>query len=386
MARVTTQFDRQQFERFYTEAFGSHILTAMLVGMGAILATAALDWLFQPQQADHIWQARAFTLAAMGLLTLLSSLRGFARAQQFIITVFTLVGCVAVLEFARRSVPPYHHYYNNAVVLIVMFCFVLTRILFRWGLLCAALLFALCNIYWLLVAPDPRDLLIIKNFVLGVTCVFSLMAAWTLESATRRNYQDQLTLEFERDELIALRHEQAREAWLDQQLDHYQRQISGDHDEQALMTITLRFLSRNSKVGFGAAYGHRDGALVPMASYALPGTRTGASHSRLLPGEGLAGQAALQTDLMAVNALPPGYTRITSGIGDMTPRQLLLCPIHFEQRNLGVIELALLHPACDTERRLLGEIGERLGQALVVAQAHGDSARDTLATPQAASS
>lgn len=363
------RYRRKEFERFYTEAYGRHILTAMLVGIGALLATALLDALFQPDQARDIWQARAFMLAPMGLLTLLSSLRGFARAQQFIIVAFTLIGCAAVLEFARRSIPPYHHYYNNAVVLIVMFCFVLTRILFRWGLVCAALLFLICNIYWVALAPDSTDLLIIKNFVLLVTCLFSLMAAWTLEIATRDNFVNQQTLREERDELLELQQEQARLTWLNRNLGDYQVRISGDRNVDELFAITMRFLSANEKVGFGAALYMIGDRLLRKADYALPAQRRSDQITFIDIGEGLTGQAAINPDLLVVNQVPQDYARVVSGIGDMLPRQLVFCPVRYQQECKGVIELALTQPGTDIELDLLREIGTRLGHALVVAEA-----------------
>ena len=39
-------------------------------------------------------------------------------------------------------------------------------------------------------------------------------------------------------------------------------------------------------------------------------------------GEGLIGQAYLEGDVVQIKSLPPGYTRITSGLGDATPKTL----------------------------------------------------------------
>lgn len=358
---------RKEFDHFYSHAYGRHIVLAMVVGIGALLTTALLDRFFQPERAASIWQARLYSLTPMVLLTLLTALGAFKRSRQLVVMLFTLIGCAAVLEFARRSLPPYHHYYNNAVVLIVMFCFVLTRIQFRWGLLCAVLLFVLCNVYWLGVAPDPMDLLVIKNFVILVTCVFSLMAAWTLEKAMRENFYNQQTLEQERDELLRLQKTQQRQGWLSDRLGEFQVRISGDHEPEALFSIALAFLCESRKVGFGAALQCSGNELLLRARYALPEDRFDSGSFTL--GEGLVGEAARHTELMVIDQVPDDYARIASGTGDMRPLQLLFCPVRYQRECRGVIELAMLQPANDTELQLLRGIGERLGHALVVAEA-----------------
>jgi hypothetical protein len=232
------------------------------------------------------------------------------------------------------------------------------------------LLFALCNLYWLQVAPDPLDLLIIKNFIILVTCVFSLMAAWTLEKAMRENFFNQQTLERERDELLRLQQTQRRQGWLSDRLDEFQVRISGDNDSKTLFGIALGFLCESRKVGFGAALQHSHGKLILKARHALPGDRLNTTIFE--PGEGLPGEAARHRELTVVNRVPDDYTRIASGTGDMRPVQLLFCPIHYERECQGVIELAMMQPANETELQLLRSIGERLGHALVVAEArHG---------------
>lgn len=356
----------QDFRRFYARSFSQHIVTAMLVGVAVLLATGVLDWLFQPDRAPTIWQSRLVLLVPLLLLTLISARGRLGAMQQPVVVLFTLFGVGALLEFGRLSQVPYNHYYNTGLVLMVMFCFVLTRIRFSWALLCSGLLFIMGNLFWVGLARETLDLVVIKNFILLVTCLFSLMATWTVERTFRQHYASQRTLQQERDELVQLQRTQQANTWLQEQLGAYQLRISGDHDVNELLHITMDFLGDMPETGFGAIYYRAGERLRCLASHALPPDKPPA---QLDPGEGLAGEAARQQTIMVVNDVPGDYARITSGTGDMLPRQLLLCPLRHQQENKGVIELAMIEPATDTLLALLRQLTERLAQAMVIAEA-----------------
>lgn len=370
----------QNFRRFYARSFSGHIVTAMLVGVGVLLATGVLDWLFQPDKAPRIWESRVILLIPLLLLTLISARGRLGWFQQPVVVLFTLFGVGALLEFGRLSQAPYHHYYNTGLVLMVMFCFVLTRIRFYWALLCSVLLFALCNLFWVALAKEGLDLVVIKNFILLVTCLFSLMAAWTVEHTIRQHYRSQQTLQRERDELAQLQEEHRESAWLQEQLSDYQLRISGDQTVRELMQVTMGFLGEVMGQGYGAVYHLQDGRLRKAASRALPPEFR---HMDVIePGEGLAGEAARQKRVMIIDSVPADYGRIVSATGDMAPRQLLFCPVRFQDETRGLIELALTEAATPSRVTLLEQVGERLGHALVVAEArHGSSLMAAVPTP-----
>lgn len=365
MTRSGTDSD---FRRFYAQSFSRHIVLAMVVGILVLLATGLLDWFFQPEPAARIWQSRLLFLIPLFVLTLVSARGRLGAFQQPVVVAFTLVGVGALLEFARLSEPPYHHYYNTGVVLMVMFCFVLTRLRFNWALLCSAALFVMGNGFWLTDARETPDLVIIKNFILLVTCVFSLMAAWAMESTIRRQYRSQRMLENERNELLELQALEKRRAWLREQLDDFQLRISGDQTVESLFRITMEVVTEVLEPGLAAAYYHSGEQLRPMAARGLPVSRL----PELEPGQGLTGEAARQTGLTAVDDVPEDYPRIRSGTGAMQPRQLLLAPVRHEQDCKGVIEVALVHPATQEQRQLLSTLADRLALALLVAEVRHD--------------
>ncbi|MEO5346074.1 MAG: response regulator [Magnetococcus sp. YQC-9] len=74
----------------------------------------------------------------------------------------------------------------------------------------------------------------------------------------------------------------------------------------------------------------------------------------LIPiGENLVGLAAQKRQLMRLNEIPDGYLKIASGLGGAAPRELLLAPLLFQDRILGVIEIATFRGFTEKHQLLL---------------------------------
>ncbi len=62
----------------------------------------------------------------------------------------------------------------------------------------------------------------------------------------------------------------------------------------------------------------------------------------VLFGEGLVGTCAVERELLHLDSIPPGYCDITSGIGNVPPRELLVVPLKTDDALFGVVEVATL--------------------------------------------
>ncbi|MFJ3901149.1 HAMP domain-containing protein [Streptomyces sp. NPDC090025] len=87
------------------------------------------------------------------------------------------------------------------------------------------------------------------------------------------------------------------------------------------------------------------------------GYSAGSMPTSFRPGETLIGTAAEEKRTIQVN-VPPGYLKISSGLGEAAPAHVIVLPVLFEGRVLGVIELASFQPFTQIQRDFLNQIAE----------------------------
>ncbi|MGW6459025.1 HAMP domain-containing protein [Streptomyces sp. NPDC055078] len=81
------------------------------------------------------------------------------------------------------------------------------------------------------------------------------------------------------------------------------------------------------------------------------------------PGETLIGTAAEEKRTIQVN-VPPGYLKISSGLGEASPAHVIVLPVLFEGKVLGVIELASFQPFTQIQRDFLNQIAEMIATSV----------------------
>ncbi|MEV4998664.1 HAMP domain-containing protein [Streptomyces niveus] len=114
-----------------------------------------------------------------------------------------------------------------------------------------------------------------------------------------------------------------------------------------------------SELGTG---GGRDGSyeLCMRGSY---GYSAGSMPTSFRPGETLIGTAAEEKRTIQVN-VPPGYLKISSGLGEASPAYVIVLPVLFEGKVLGVIELASFQPFTQIQRDFLNQIAEMIATSV----------------------
>ncbi|GIP34073.1 response regulator [Paenibacillus sp. J2TS4] len=81
-------------------------------------------------------------------------------------------------------------------------------------------------------------------------------------------------------------------------------------------------------------------------------------------GEGLVGQCALDEETILLKDVPADYIKINSGLGEITPVNLVFHPIRYEDELIAVVELASLNEFTPLQLHLLEQLGENVGIVL----------------------
>ncbi|MFF0202090.1 HAMP domain-containing protein [Streptomyces sp. NPDC005017] len=94
------------------------------------------------------------------------------------------------------------------------------------------------------------------------------------------------------------------------------------------------------------------------------GYSMGSMPTSFRPGEALVGTAALERRTILVENAPSGYLKISSGLGEAPPAQVIVLPVLFEAKILGVIELASFTPFTQIQKDFLNQIAEMIATSV----------------------
>ncbi|MFB9347527.1 HAMP domain-containing protein [Streptomyces heliomycini] len=94
------------------------------------------------------------------------------------------------------------------------------------------------------------------------------------------------------------------------------------------------------------------------------GYSMGSMPTSFRPGEGLIGTAATEKRTILVQDVPSGYLKISSGLGEAPPAQVIVLPVLFEGKVLGVIELASFTPFTHIQKDFLNQIAEMIATSV----------------------
>ncbi|MEU2624721.1 HAMP domain-containing protein [Streptomyces sp. NPDC007157] len=94
------------------------------------------------------------------------------------------------------------------------------------------------------------------------------------------------------------------------------------------------------------------------------GYSMGSMPTSFRPGEALIGTAAQEKRTILVEKAPTGYLKISSGLGEAPPAQVIVLPVLFEGNVLGVIELASFTPFTQIQKDFLNQIAEMIATSV----------------------
>ncbi|MFJ3619620.1 HAMP domain-containing protein [Streptomyces iakyrus] len=159
--------------------------------------------------------------------------------------------------------------------------------------------------------------------------------------------------------------------WLESNLARLAALMQGHRDLMEVADLILRELTPLVNAQYGAFYladPEEDGATVPTKGLAFIAGYGAAQDATVetggLPVHGLVAQAAREKKRILVEGAPPDYIKINSGLGEAAPTTIVIIPILFEDKLLGVIELASFSRFSDVHLAFFDQFVNTIGVAI----------------------
>src|SRR5213075_2931462 len=152
--------------------------------------------------------------------------------------------------------------------------------------------------------------------------------------------------------------------WMKTNLAKFSRMMQGQKDLESVSKLIMSELTPLVSAHHGAFYimdeeDNNTPVLKLIASYAYKERKHIGNRFHL--GEGLVGQAALEKKPILLTNVPDDYIRITSGLGEAPPRNVIVLPVLFEGEVKAVIELASFLPFSQIHQLFLDQLAETVG-------------------------
>jgi CHASE3 domain sensor protein len=177
---------------------------------------------------------------------------------------------------------------------------------------------------------------------------------------------------FMRDEMKKVKEEDRKRIWTTEGLSDFSqiiRQHQNNLDELTLKALSFLIKYTNSQQGSLFVLHDENGDdphLRLAACYAFD--RRKHIEKRVNIGEGLLGQAFLESETILLKQVPKGYVSITSGLGDASPNCLIIVPLKHNEQVRALLELATFREFEPYQIAFLEKAGEFVASAIGTAQ------------------
>jgi PAS domain S-box-containing protein len=171
-----------------------------------------------------------------------------------------------------------------------------------------------------------------------------------------------------RDQMKRIAVEEKERNWVTGGMAKFVEILRSSNDEtqklgDQIITQLVKYMGANQ----GALYivkddDPQDVHLERISCYAY--SRKKHQQQRFNLGEGLSGQAVLEKQTMYMTNIPDNYIRITSGLGEALPRNVLIVPLKMEDQVFGVVEIASFHPIKPYQIEFVERLGESIASTV----------------------
>ncbi|MGK5095180.1 response regulator [Deltaproteobacteria bacterium TL4] len=197
-------------------------------------------------------------------------------------------------------------------------------------------------------------------------------------AVTDRNYDLKVSVNGEEDllgqslntmltNLLVLSTENSLQRWRDQGRSNLYDAMRGEQSINNLAQSIISCLVPYVDAQFGALYIKDQGSFHLMGSYAYASPQQ--FEQTFKPGQGLVGQAAFEKKTLFYDNIPHDYVQIRSGIGQTSPKNILIIPLLYAGQTIAVLEMASSYSFTETQMSFLESLRENVSIALNSAQA-----------------
>lgn len=157
-------------------------------------------------------------------------------------------------------------------------------------------------------------------------------------------------------------------AWLRNGQSELAEQVLGQLTLNMLGRNILQFLTQYLGASVAAVYIRQDhGGLTRAASYGFSREQEQQDQT-IHSDEGVVGQAASQDRIITLDELPENYFKVASGLGEGSPRSVVVVPISNDDQVNGVVELGFLRALTEQDVEFLELVSDNIGTSIEAAR------------------
>ena len=184
------------------------------------------------------------------------------------------------------------------------------------------------------------------------------------------------TLQKTKDRLAQYNQQEQQRAWAAKGMNQYLEVIQGDRGDKDFYDKVLTMIVRYTQANQGGIFllndqNPEDQHLALKACYAY--NKKKFIDRKIGIGQGMIGQAFLEKETSIFLSVPENYFHITSGLGEATPRFLLMTPLKYDQHVVGVLEIGAFQKMEKHHVIFIEKIAENLASVILNIQ-HADKA------------
>ncbi len=161
-----------------------------------------------------------------------------------------------------------------------------------------------------------------------------------------------------RKSLLELREVNDKNRWIQTSLVRISELLQGEKSIAELGNQILTALAEILDVQIASIFFNDNGELTLSSSFSYNIRKSNLNKFKF--GEGLIGQSALEQKLLIFTDVPDDYISIKSGLGEITPRVIVVAPLVYQKKVIAVMELGSAKELTMTKLDFINQISENL--------------------------